>query len=114
MTRKALGRELSRQCGISERQARKALNAILMTIVEAFRPTGAGLDWTTLEIRGFGRFMVDLRVLAPFHSAILRRTVRERWSIQVRFRPGRRLREMMNGQADSTHEMTFDGPERTP
>jgi nucleoid DNA-binding protein len=114
MTRRELARELSEKCGISERQARKALNAILVTIVEAFRPTGAALDWNTLEIRGFGRFTVDLRILVPFHSAILRRTVRERWSIHVRFRPGRHLREMVNGQADSTHETTFDGLERTP
>jgi nucleoid DNA-binding protein len=103
MTRRELTRELAERCGISERQARKALNAILATIVEAFRPTGAAFDWNTLEIRGFGRFMLDVRLLPPFYSAIYQRKVRERWSVQVRFRPGQALREQVSGMMDSSH-----------
>jgi|SRR6266850_4969603 len=123
MRRRELAHELAERCGISERQARKALNAIIETIVEAFQSEGnpfrtmeqrADGHWyavpihttlrrNTIEIRGFGRFFSESRRKPPFYSAIYQRKVRARRSIQVRFRPSRHLREVVSGRPDSAH-----------
>jgi nucleoid DNA-binding protein len=118
MTRRELTRELAEKCGISERQARKALNAILVTIVEAFQSEGTPLctiehradgHWcqvlirgitlrrNAIEIRGFGRFFSESRRKPPFYSVIYQRKVRERRRVQVRFRPSQHLREVVSG-----------------
>jgi nucleoid DNA-binding protein len=134
MTRRELTHELAERCGISERQARKALNAILMTIVEAFRSEGRAFQtverradghWyfvpieTTLrrnaiEIRGFGRFFSEARRKPPFYSTIYQRTVRERRSVQVRFRPSQHLRARVSERPDSAHSRTLGSPWRNP
>jgi nucleoid DNA-binding protein len=132
MTRRELTRELAERCGISERQARKALNAILVTIVEAFQseekpfqtverradghwyvvPIQTTLRRNAIEIRGFGRFLSESRRKPPFYSAIYQRKVRARRSVQVRFRPGRAMRERVNGERDASHHPKPGTPPR--
>jgi nucleoid DNA-binding protein len=133
MTRRELARELAERCGISERQARKALNAILATIVEAFQSAGTPLYTiehradghyyqvpirgitlrrNAIEIRGFGRFFSESRRKPSFYSAIYQREVRERRSIQVRFRPSQDLRELVDGERDASHHPKPGTPPR--
>src|SRR4051794_39529345 len=108
MRRRELTRELAERCGISEREARKALNATLETITKALR------NWEALEIRGFGRFTSNLRILAPFRCAFLGQIVRERWILSIRFRPSTHLRAQVNERPDSAYSRTPGGPGRNP
>jgi nucleoid DNA-binding protein len=114
--REDLMREVSRQCGISQRLATRTVNAILLAIVSELHPwLQLGLlpksFWAQVkrkrqgrvELRGFGTFSLHASPRVPFHSAILQRQVLGRGGLRIRIRPSRELRERLNGRVDGSH-----------